>query len=513
MTKPNGFSDFLFNLRIAASALRSSRLFQPASHGLHKARFAYPHELTSLYVPDTTGQTRLPIAKGIGGRALFLRPQKYRPELGNVAIFAPTRGGKGLDAVCKILTWRHSLIVNDIKGELYQQTAGYRSRLGKVYVLDPTGVGNRYDPYQGRLDDLDIGKFAANLLHGNVDGENGIFLDRARRIQEALVKGARAEGYPVFPYLAALLASGMDQALLRLETIDPALTVRILTVGKDIASLTDKFLVHAWATMDTKLAPLLSDTVVSMLSGSDFQAADLLTSKEPITVYLRWPERYLVSLAPLVRLLWHSFIDELLRVFDERQGTGCNPVLLLIDEAARTAIPSLSEHATTVVGRKIILCLYFQSLTQLEMVYGLPGASIILDNTDTQVFYRPNRNFKTNKLMEDNLGLRSDFARSESMREGQESSEGKSEQAIPLIPSYLISQMRDTDIIGFHRNLPPFKAHRLDPRDFPLILQRRSLPPPEVAKLECAPRLFATRNLKPERVINDSLPTNTNGRW
>jgi type IV secretion system protein VirD4 len=513
MARQLGFSDFLFHTRIAASALLNSTLFQSGSHGLHKARFAHAHELSPLYFSGKGPHARLPIAKGIGGRPLSISPQKYRPELGNVAIFAPTRGGKGLDAVCKILTWPHSLIINDIKGELYQQTAGYRSRIGKVYVLDPTDFGNCYDPYQGRMGDLDIGKIATHLLHGNIDGENGIFLDRARRMQEALVKGARAEGYPVFPYLAAMIASGMDQALLRLETIDPALTVRILTVGRDIASLSDKFLVHAWATLDTKLTPLMSDTVVSMLSTSDFHAADLLTESEPITVYLRWPERYLISLSSLVRLLWHSFIDKLLRVYDQRAGVGCNPVLLLIDEAGRTAIPSLAEHATTVVGRKIILCMYFQSLTQLDMVYGQTEASIILDNTDTQMFLRPNRNFRSNKLMEDNLGLKSDFARSESLREGQGSSEGKSEQAIPLIPSYLISQLRDTDIIGFHRNLPPFKAHRLDPRDFPFILRRRAIPPPAVTKLDPAPQLWTKQKEKPERVINESLPINPNDRW
>ncbi len=40
---------------------------------------------------------------------------------------APTRGGKGLLATSQLLSWQHSVIVNDIKGELFQQTAGYRS--------------------------------------------------------------------------------------------------------------------------------------------------------------------------------------------------------------------------------------------------------------------------------------------------------------------------------------------------------------------------------------------------
>src|SRR3954447_15950282 len=111
MIKQSGFSDFLFHTRITASALLNSTLLRSGNHGLHKARFAYPHELSPLYLSNKALQTRLPIAKGMGGRPLCLSPKKYRPELGNIAIFAPTRGGKGLDAVCKILTWPHSLVV------------------------------------------------------------------------------------------------------------------------------------------------------------------------------------------------------------------------------------------------------------------------------------------------------------------------------------------------------------------------------------------------------------------
>src|SRR4051794_33895535 len=105
MTKHTGLSDFFFDARIVASSLLNNPFFKGGSHGLHKARFAYPHELSPLYFSNKALQTRLPIAKGIGGRPLCLSPKKYRPELGNIAIFAPTRGGKGLDAVCKILTW------------------------------------------------------------------------------------------------------------------------------------------------------------------------------------------------------------------------------------------------------------------------------------------------------------------------------------------------------------------------------------------------------------------------
>ena len=117
--------------------------------GLHTARFAHLHELSPLHLTRGSTKTHLPIGRGEAHSVLGLTPKTDRPELGNVAIFAPTRGGKGLDAVVKILTWQHSLVINDIKGELYEQTAGYRKTLGDVLVLDNMLVAHGRAPFIG----------------------------------------------------------------------------------------------------------------------------------------------------------------------------------------------------------------------------------------------------------------------------------------------------------------------------------------------------------------------------
>jgi hypothetical protein len=44
-------------------------------------------------------------------------------------------GGKGLLAVSQLLTWPHSVIVNDIKGDLFETTAGDRAKRGPVVVI------------------------------------------------------------------------------------------------------------------------------------------------------------------------------------------------------------------------------------------------------------------------------------------------------------------------------------------------------------------------------------------
>jgi type IV secretory pathway TraG/TraD family ATPase VirD4 len=190
----------------------------------------------------------------------------------------------------------------------------------------------------------------------------------------------------------------------------------------------------------------------------------------------------LLVLAPLVRLMWSSLIDGLITTYDRHQGSNCHPVLLLIDEAGRTAIPSLSDYSTTVVGRRITLWLAIQSLAQLDVVYGKNRATVLRDCAETQLFYRP-ANQETAEYIERCLGRKSDYAKSQTMRDGTETSEGRSEQGIPLLTAWEIKQMKDEDIIGFHKNIPPFRAKRMDWRRFPLLVQRQMIPPPELSPL------------------------------
>src|SRR4051794_33121715 len=205
---------------------------------------------------------------------------------------------------------------------------------------------------------------------------------------------------------------------------------------------------------------LLTETVVRCLTASDFSPGDLMRSVKPVTVYLRWPERDLAALSPLVRLLWGSMLDELIATYDRQQGQGCRPVLMLIDEAGRTAIPALSEYATTVVGRGITLWVAIQALSQLEGGYGRARADTLRNNMETQLYYRP-ADLETAQYLERRLGRKSDFAHSHTLRGGETQVEGFSEQAVPLLTAQEIMQLGDRDVIGFHRNLPPFRARRI----------------------------------------------------
>src|SRR5713226_5412507 len=88
---------------------------------LHRARLARIDELTGItsHIPDPTS---LLIGVNRFKQFLLVQSNKTRRELGNMLIVAPTRGGKGLLATSQLLSWKHSVVVNDLKGELFTQT-------------------------------------------------------------------------------------------------------------------------------------------------------------------------------------------------------------------------------------------------------------------------------------------------------------------------------------------------------------------------------------------------------
>jgi type IV secretion system protein VirD4 len=452
------------------------------SRSLYRARFAIIDELSHLLskTPSPDGLL-LGIHKSVR-HFVMVRPQPTRKEIGNLLIVGPTRCGKGLLAVSQLLSWQGSVVVNDIKGELFSATAGYRSTLGPVFVIDPTGVGHAYDPLLGKETEDDFLSASTHLLFKADEGDGTIFTQRATDMLTQLFTAARREEIAPLPYVRHCIRIGLTDTIARLQLVSPSLATQFLDVRLEDANLSDRFLLSSWGTLKAKMRPLLTETVVRCFATSDFAAEQLVSAERPVSVYLRWPERDLLALSPLVRLLWGSLIDEIITAYDTKQGKECRPVLMLIDEAGRTAIPSLADHATTVVGRGVSLWIAIQSLSQLEVVYGKARAQVLRDNMESQIYYSPT-DLATSEYLERRLGSRSAYAHSTTERGGEETSSGLSERPIPLLSAQDILQLKEEEIIGFHRRLPPFRLSRIDWRKHPLLQQRRKMAAPQLSAL------------------------------
>jgi type IV secretory pathway TraG/TraD family ATPase VirD4 len=111
---------------------------------------------------------------------------------------------------------------------------------------------------------------------------------------------------------------------------------------------------------------------------------------------------------------------------------------------------------------------------------------------ETQLYYRQS-GLETSEYIEKRMGRKSEYAHSKTMHGTEETAEGESEQAVSLMTVQDITELSETEIIGIHRNLKPFRAKRMDWRQFPNLATRTKIaapvlptlpPPPEIAPLQ-----------------------------
>jgi type IV secretory pathway TraG/TraD family ATPase VirD4 len=189
---------------------------------------------------------------------------------------------------------------------------------------------------------------------------------------------------------------------------------------------------------------ILTKESVRCFTGSDFTAKDIITAgKHPMSVYLCWPEQHVLSLAPLIQLVWDALFNGMTGYYDEVRGKGCSRVLTVLDEIFRTGLPKLKDYATTACGRNISLLVSAQSDSQFYAAYGQYDAEVLKEQFDHIVKYRPapaaNR---TAHNYEESLGYTSGFAHSKTDHE-HGTSQGENEQRIPLLPAHETKLLKD----------------------------------------------------------------------
>src|SRR3984893_19148622 len=123
-------------IAIGLSVLRAREANNATTYG--SARWARKNEVRAAGLLDPDGV--------VLGRFAGQYLRHDGPE--HVLCFAPTRAGKGVGLVIPtLLTWPGSAIVEHIKGENWQLTAGWRARFGRVLLFDPTDPdSSAYNP-------------------------------------------------------------------------------------------------------------------------------------------------------------------------------------------------------------------------------------------------------------------------------------------------------------------------------------------------------------------------------
>lgn len=388
---------------IAMSVWRARELRNSATYG--SARWATASEIA---------RAGLLAGKGVvigKHRRRYLRHDG--PE--HVLCFAPTRSGKGVGLVVPtLLTWPHSAIVHDIKGENWDLTAGFRSRFSRTLLFDPTnGQSAAYNPLMEVRRGVNEVRDVQNIADVLVDPEGS--LERRNhweKTSHALLVGTilhvlYAEPEKTLAGVAAFLSNPRRSIEATLAAMMSTLHLGEDGVHPVVASAARELLNKSENERSGVLSTAMSflglyrDPVIARVTRQcDWRIADLVNANRPVTLYLVVPPSDISRTKPLIRLILNQLGRRLTE--DLAEGTGRQRLLLMLDEFPALGRLDFFESALAfMAGYGIKAFLIAQSLNQIEKAYGQNNA--ILDNCHVRVCFATNDE-RTAKRVSESLG-------------------------------------------------------------------------------------------------------------
>lgn len=340
----------------------------------------------------------------------------------HVFVVAPSGTGKGTNTVVPTcLTWPGSIIVNDVKGEIHELTAGYRSQeLGQsVLRFDPTcsdGTAARYNPLLAvrphPYDVRDIQLIVEQVIdpHGKglekhwdrtaSDLLTGILLHQLYAGRDQSIAGClhllTAPQQHVTRTLQTILQTEHDptgQYGWRDSETGAAMKTHPVVAGAMRAVL-NKHEEERDSVISTAVGflSLYRDPLIAMnTAASDFDIRDLLDPAKPVSLYLTTPISDLLRVRPLARILLHQAIQRLTeRLYHVTDAPISFPrLLLMIDEFPTLGkLEFFAQGLAWMRGYGVKTCLIAQDFGQVETIYG--REKTLLANCDTRVAFAPN---------------------------------------------------------------------------------------------------------------------------
>ncbi len=359
----------------------------------------------------------------------------------HIAAIAPTRSGKGVGLVIPtLLAWEHSAVIHDMKGELWNLTAGYRKKgLNNVVLkFDPAASSGscKFNP----LAEVNVGEESEvaevqNLVTIIVDPDGKGLNDHWSKTAHAFLTGvilyllhqAKNEGRKTatLTEVASALSDPsrdikelyeeMRTAEIK-EEADPdnpdkkRMVVHpvVASAGRDMLNRPDQERGSVLSTAMSYLSLYRDNLVADNISESDFKIRDLMHSDRLVSLYLVVRPADKDRLKPLMRLILNQIVRTL--TADPIQFKDGKPdpqykhrLLLMLDEFPSFGkLEVFQEALAFIAGYGIKAYLIMQDLTQLHAAYSANES--IISNCHIRLAYAPN-NPKTAEWMSKMLGI------------------------------------------------------------------------------------------------------------
>ena len=333
--------------------------------------------------------------------------------------YAPTRSGKGVGLVIPtLLSWKHSVIVADLKGELWALTAGWRKKHADQVVMRFEPASSRGSVRWNPLDEIRVGTDyevadVQNLATLIVDPDGKGLESHWQKTSQALFVGV------ILHAIYKAKTGGPPATMSEVDALltDPSRPIRGLweemmtyghlpggknhiVVGRAARDMMDRPDEEAGSVLSTAKSyiELYRDPVVAAnTSTSDFSIRDLMNHDTPVSLYIITQPTDKNRLRPLVRIMLNSMV-RILAPKQEFEGGRVKAgyrhrMLFMIDEFPSLGkLEIIQESLAFAAGYGLKFYLICQDINQLrsrETGYG--HDELITSNCHVQNAYPPNR--------------------------------------------------------------------------------------------------------------------------
>jgi type IV secretion system protein VirD4 len=466
-------------------------LFKPRPSSFHgDARFATRTDLRQAGLLDDTPEG---VVIGRFGRELLRLPGTQ-----HVIMTAPTRTGKTTGiAIPVLLTYGHSIVAMDLKGELYQLTSGWRAKQGqKIRVFAPydeTGRTHRFNPFQMMSGDprvriSEIQTIAA-ILYPDAPGKDPFWINQSRtaffafasfmfeqwdlRVRELRDPATPREllpdpntdpQFPSFEHIYKLStgAGGKDTKALIQDILQgndkDFISDATRTAFSGLVSLAEQTFSSVIGSMQEPLQQFLSPILSAATNASDFNVATL--RKEPTTIYVVIPPEKLGESSKLLNIFFSTVVGQNLRVTPQEDKTIKCQLLLLLDEfTAMGRVDVLSKRISLTAGYWVRDLSIIQSLSQLDSTYGADEARTYITNHAASIVFTP-REQRDAEEYSKQLGDTTVQRRNRSVGQGGVSYSHTEERRPLMLPQELKALGNEEELI-FFEGCPPIRCSKI----------------------------------------------------
>lgn len=390
-----------------------SKSKQRSLHG--DARFATYQEIkkAGLVARDDYDKTILVGQYNEHGKKEYLCYGGYQ----FVMLAAPTRSGKGVGIVIpNCLNYSDSLVVLDIKLENFDKTAGFRAKSGQeVYLFAPYDEyeagrqpgksspmrTHRYNPFDyisddpaNRMGDIDS---IAQAFYNNPNSKDKFFDEQAKDLFRGItLLVLETPGIPHTLGEVFRQSSGYGKALPEHlnEMIEKAkaegrpYSDECVAAISRVCTLSDNTFAGVKGSMQVPLMPWANARVDAATSASDFDLRDV--RKKKMTIYVGITPNKLAEAKNIINLFFDQLINQNTKTLPQQDKSLKYQCLLVLDEF--TAAGKINQIALSIsyqAGYNMRVLTIIQNKSQLEDVYGKPGALTLMSNHALMIMYAP----------------------------------------------------------------------------------------------------------------------------